>query len=399
MAKVKLTKRFVDSVQAPAEGFVLFWDSEIGGLALRIMASGLKTYVLDYRDAHRRQRRVKIGRHGIVTLYEARKLAKKILNGLASGEDPREEREAARGAATFKTLAEEYIAFRCAEKKSGAEDERIIRRELLPHWGRKLASEITRRDVMKLADEIKARGAGVMSNRTLSLIRRVFNWGIDRELVSANPAARVRPPAKETSRERVLENEEIRAFWNALDTLPGDAETRLALKLLLVTAQRPGEIASLEWEDISEEEKVWTIPGSKAKNGKPHRVPLSPLALEILSSLPRKDKGPVFPSPRDPERPITRAALAHLIYRGRKLLNMEPFTPHDCRRTSASKMAGMGISRVVISRILNHSERTVTAIYDRHSYDSEKRAALDAWGIKLRDIIEGTTTKIVPLAR
>lgn len=400
MATARLTKRFIDSLGAPAEGYTIYWDEELGGLGLRIMTSGLKTYVLDYRDAHGRQHRIKIGRHGVITLFDARKLAKKILHGIAAGHDPVAEREEARrGAATFRTIAEEYIRLRCVEKKSGAEDERIIRRELLPYWGRKLASEIKRADVMRRVEEIKVRGSGVMANRTLARARCVFNWAIDRELVSANPAARIHPPAKETSRERILENEEIRAFWNALETLPGDLETRLALKLLLVTAQRPGEIAGLEWEDIGVEEKIWTIPAAKSKNDKPHRVPLSGLALEILAALRHRDTGPVFASPRDPERPITRAALAHLIYRGRKLLNMEPFTPHDLRRTSASKMASMGVSRLVISRILNHSERGVTAIYDRHSYDNEKRTALEAWDVKLRDIIEGSETMVLSLRR
>jgi len=107
----------------------------------------------------------------------------------------------------------------------------------------------------------------------------------------------------------------------------------------------------------------------------------------------------VFPSPRDPNRPITRAALAHMVCSGRESRKIPAFTPHDLRRTAASKMAAMGVSRLVISRVLNHAERGVTAVYDRHGYDAEKKAALDAWGAKLRDIIEGTDTKVVRLVR
>jgi integrase len=334
-----------------------------------------------------------------MTPDEARREARKKLNRISSGGDPVAEREAARGAATFRLLAEEYIRFRCEEKKSGYEDTRIIRRELLPHWSRKLAGDIHRRDVMKLTDEIKRRGAGIMANRTLSLISRVFNFGIDRELVETNPATRVRPPAKEKSRERVLENDEIKAFWNGLDKLPGEPETKLALKLLLTTAQRPGEIASLEWQEIDTEESVWTIPGEKSKNGLAHRVPLSSLALEILSSLPRANEGPVFPSPSDPKRPITRAALARVIYRGRQTLKMDPYTPHDLRRTAASKMAGMGISRLTISKVLNHADRGITSVYDRHGYDAEKRDALETWASKLQDIIADRKTKVVRMVR
>jgi integrase len=398
MATAKLTKRTVDSLKAPREKFTIVWDTDTKGFGIRIMPSGLKTYVLDYRDAHGRQHRIKIARHGVMTPEEARREARKMLNRISSGHDPIEEREAARGAATFRTLAEEYISYRCADMKSGAEDARIIRRELFPHWSRKLASDVHRREVMKLGEEIKKRGAGIMANRTLSVVRRLYNWGIDRELVDVNPASRVKPPAREKSRERVLENAEIRALWNGLDKMPGDPETRLALRLLLVTAQRPGEIAALAWEDIDDAEGIWTIPADKAKNGRAHRVPLSPLALEILSSLPHRDSGPVFSSPIDPTKPITRAALARLLYRGRTVMKTDLFTPHDLRRTAASKMASMGIPRLTISKVLNHADEGITAVYDRHSYDAEKRAALLAWGGRLQEIIAGKKSKIISIA-
>jgi len=394
----KLTKRLIDSLKAPREPFALIWDDELGGFCVRIMASGIKTYLLDYRDRHGRQHRIKIARHGVLTCEEARNQAKQILAGIAKGGDPIAERETARGAVTFRTLAEDYIRFRCAEKKSGPEDARMIRRELLPHWGRRLARDVSRRDVMTLADEIKKRRAPVMANRTLSLIRRLYNFGLDRELVESNPAARVKPPALEKSRERVLDNAEIKALWHGLDKLPGFPGTRLALKLILATAQRPGEIAALRWEEI-DAEGVWTIPAERAKNGRAHRVPLSPLALKLLHSLEAGKEGPAFPSPLDPGRPITRASLAHLLNRGREILAMEHFTPHDLRRTAGSKMSEMGVSRLVLSRILNHTDKGITSVYDRHGYDEEKRAAIEAWGAKLSDIVAGRKSKVLPLVR
>lgn len=397
--RAKLTKRIVDALEIPGEEEkygITTWDTKLKGFGIRVMPSGAKTYCLDYFDKRHRQHRIKLARHGVLTCDEARERARQLLNAIASGSDPIEEREQARGAATFRVLAEEYIRYRCAEKKSGAEDARIIRRELLPLWGRKLAADIRRRDVMKLAEEIKARGAGVMANRTLSLVRRLYNFGIDREIVETNPASRVRPPAKERSRERVLATEEIKALWNGLDSLPGEAETKLALRLLLVLAQRPGEIAAMQWEEI-DTEGIWTIP--ETKSGRTHRVPLSPLAIELLDSLPRKESGPVFPSPLDSQESIKRSALARLLNRGRAILEMERFTPHDLRRTAGSKITEMGVSRFVLSRILNHADRGITSVYDRHSYDAEKRAALNAWAEKLSNIIAGRETKIIPLVK
>ena len=394
----KLTKRFVDSLRPPREKPEIIWDEELGGFAVRVMPSGLRTYILDYRIAGR-HRRMTVGRHGVYAPDEARKKARGMLNKIASGIDPFQERDEARGEPTFRMLAEEYIARRCSEKKSGREDERIIRKDLLPVWSQKLAREVTRHDVINLVDGIKNRGAGIMANRTLAVVGRLFNFAIDRDLAQANPADRVKRPAKENRRERALSAEEIRQFWRALDELSADPVTKVALRLVLVTGQRPGEIVGLEWKEI-DEENTWTIPAEKSKNGLPHRVPLSNLALEVLSAIPRDDDGGfVFRSPVKLDRPIARHALARALYRARDALGIEAFTPHDLRRTAASMMASAGISRVVLAKLLNHVERGVTAIYDRHSYDNEKRAALEAWAGKLRDIIAGKRSKIVPIAR
>lgn len=385
--RVELTARLIDSLDSKGQEFVIYWDTKQRGLGLRVMKSGVKTYILDYRIAGR-HRRIGIGKYGVKNVYEVRKKARRMFGQIEDRKDPAEEQERARGALTFRGLAEQYIELRCPEKKSGREDERMIRRELVPRWGHKLANQISRGDVIALADEIKKRGAGVMANRTLSLVRRLYNWGIDAELVQTNPAAHIKARTKEKSRDRVLSADEIKALWERLEQIPGELGTRLALKLILVTAQRPGEVVRLAWEEI-DSENVWTIPAEKSKNGRAHRVPLSPLALELLGSLDRRETGPVFPSPLDRSRPITRAALARMLHRGRGILKLAPFTPHDLRRTSASKMAEQGISRLTISKVLNHADRGVTAVYDRHGYDEEKRAALEAWGMKLRDIIEG----------
>ena len=394
----RLTKRFVESLNPPREKSVIVWDDEIRGFGVRVMPSGIKTFVLDYYVGNRRHR-ITVGRFGDRPIDEIRDDAERMRGQIASGIDPLARRDQRRGEPTFKMLADEYIARRCREKKSGHEDERIIRKDLLPAWSRKLAREITRREVMILVDEVKDRGAPIMANRTLSVVGRLFNFGIDRDLVQSNPAIRVRPVAKETRRERVLSAEEIRRLWRALDELAADPVTKTALRLVLVTAQRPGEIVGLEWREI-DEENVWTIPAAKSKNGLPHRVPLSDLALKVLNALPRDDEGGfVFLSPVKLDRPLARAALSHALNRNREMIKMDHFSPHDLRRTAASMMASAGVSRVVISKVLNHVEPGVTSIYDRHSYDGEKRLALEAWAAKLRDIITGRKSDVVRMVR
>jgi integrase len=210
----------------------------------------------------------------------------------------------------------------------------------------------------------------------------------------------VRAPAQEGRRDRVLSAEEIAAFWHALDIAKMAEGTKLVLKLQLVTAQRKGEIVSAAWEEIDLAEGWWTIPAEKAKNRIPHRVPLSPLALDLLQATQALsgDSPWLFPSPRG-NKPITPEAVDHALRRpGLEALGFT-FVPHDLRRTAASHMTSMGIPRLVVSKILNHVERGVTAVYDRHSYDQEKRQALETWAHKLKNILEGAGGKVIPMVR
>jgi integrase len=188
----------------------------------------------------------------------------------------------------------------------------------------------------------------------------------------------------------VLTEEELREFWTRLNDARMDEGTRLALKLQLATAQRSGEVISSAWDEFDLVNGWWTIPAEKSKNKLPHRVPLSPPALEVLEQARKVCGGSFypFPSPRG-DKPMAQIALGHALRKNLAVLGVGDFTPHDLRRTAASHMTGMGISRLVVSKILNHVERGVTAVYDRHSYDAEKRQALEAWGRKLQAIITG----------
>jgi len=158
---------------------------------------------------------------------------------------------------------------------------------------------------------------------------------------------------------------------------------------MLVTAQRRGEVLSTRWQDV--DGSWWTIPAELAKNGLAHRVPLSRQALTILERLRKRANGPwVFPSPTT-DRPIENPQKA--AERLRERSKVADLRLHDLRRTAASLMTGMGISRLTVKKILNHAERDVTAVYDRHSYDPEKRTALEAWGRRLEAIVSGKRAK------
>src|SRR5439155_26507441 len=171
------------------------------------------------------------------------------------------------------------------------------------------------------------------------------------------------------------------------------------VKLLLLTAQRIGEVRTIAWADLDLDAAWWTIPAEHAKNKLAHRVPLSDSALAILRQLRELNAASpyVFPTTR-----ASASGYLERVYKAidriRRASGVKDFTPHDLRRTSASWMTSMGISRLAVSKVLNHAERGITAVYDRHSYDPEKRQALDAWARRLEAIVTGEKpAKVVPL--
>jgi len=258
-----------------------------------------------------------------------------------------------------------------------------------------LEDDAQRSDVELVTVDQVAERAPVMANRVFEVTRRLYTWAIGKDLVEGNPCVGLSKPSIEAQRDRVLTEDEIRAFWSACDGEPGIIGE--AFRLMLVTAQRRGEVLSMRWQDI--DDTWWTIPAEFAKNGLSHRVPLSSQALAIIERLRPRTSGKtwVFPSPST-KKPIENPQKA--AERLRERSKVSDLRLHDLRRTAASLMTGMGISRLTVKKLLNHAERDVTAVYDRHSYDPEKRTALDGWGRRLDAILVGKkSADVVPLVR
>ena len=368
----KLTDQAVRSLRADS-GQVDYWDVSPKNFGVRISPSGRKTFVVRYRAAGR-YRRMSLGGYPTVSLADARRRAKQVLGEAASNEDPAQVRQDARRSPSFEALAALYLEkYARRRKRSWRQDRRMINNELLPRWRTVRANEIRRGDVRNLVEAIAERPAPISANRVRALISKIFNFGISREMVEFNPCAQLEPPGRERRRDRVLTDTEIRAFWTVLDL--ESCEIAAAFRLRLVTAQRGVEVNNMRWTDIDLDGRWWTVPGSDAKNGLPHRVPLNDLAMAILTALRDGVASDVPASPyvlagaRSPRR---RAAAIRRI-------ELDDFRGHDLRRTAASRMASAGVPRLVIGKVLNHVERGVTAVYDRHTYDAEKSKALQTW--------------------
>lgn len=336
------------------------------------------------------QRRFKIGTCGKLSLADATREAKRILSEVEQGKDPAAERHASRSADTIAGLVDLYIEKHAKKhKKSWRDDERMLKLDVVPAWGPRKAKSIRRRDVIDLLEKIVERGAPISANRTFEVIRRMFGFAIEEEIIDAHPCVRVKPPGVEKERDRVLTEDEIRRVWAAFEK--EGVQDAAILKLRLLTLQRGIEVRSMRWADIDpaiEDGAAaawWTVPADTAKNGLAHRVPVTAEALALLRAIRRShsDKTWVFPGKQHKR---TGSKIWGPGARVRTASGVD-FVPHDLRRTGASFMASMGISRATISKVLNHVETGVTKVYDRYSYDSEKRRALEAWAARLDAIL------------
>ena len=256
--------------------------------------------------------------------------------------------------------------------------------DVLPYWKNKFAANINRRDVVTLLERIYERGAPAASNHVLSLIKRIYNFGIERALVDQSPATGIKPLAVNKSRERVLSDNEIKSFWYGIDQSVMDSKIKIGLKLILVTAQRPGEVLHMQRSEIYD--GWWILPGHKVKNAKTHRVYLSSIAKILINSC--ESSTDYILESRLKKRPMDSSAMANALRkRGLKHIGIDPFVPHDLRRTAATGLARLGYPTEVIAKVLNHSVRGVTAVYNRHQYDEQVKEAMQAWADKLTDEI------------
>ena len=400
-------------------------DGKVTGLYFVVQPSGARSWAVRYR-ADGKPAKHTLGPYPVIGLAEARRRAREELGKIAGGEDPastkRTAREAARAAAAAESdrvsaVAAEFVK-RAVTKRTGnkrisnswaAERERLLRVEVLPKIGSKRIGDITKADILGLLEGMVDRGSAVNANRLLAVLRRMFNWCISRGLVDKNPCDKLTPPAPETSRDRVLSDDEIRLVWNAFSQV--DYPFGPMAQLLLLTGARLNEIASGRWSEIDLEAKTWTVAKERSKNGVAHELPLSDAAIRILRSLPRiGDRKDAFVFSTTGRTPISgfsnaKEAIDRAIVeaRGGDVEAIPNWVFHDLRRSAASGMAGIGIAPHVVEAALGHKSGTirgVAAVYNRYSYNVEKREALAAWARKLDAIITGAAaSNVVELAK
>ena len=232
-----------------------------------------------------RRRRYESGTYPVLSRAHARDDAKTVVRAVARGEDPAAEKHAEHESPTFGYLASEYMEHHAkVKKKSWRKDQRALDRELLPRFKHRRADDIPRREIIAMLRDIRDGGAPIGANRVLEIVRRIYSWGVGQEIISHNPCSGIEKPSEEVRRENRLTNDEIRKVWASLDAIP--PKRAACLKLILLTAQRRGEVHHMRWQDIAGD--WWTIPPEFSKNGMSHRVPLSAQVLEVLGGVERR---------------------------------------------------------------------------------------------------------------
>ncbi len=394
--------------KAPKGKRIERFDAGAPGLCLRITDRGVKSWSVYYRLNGKHQR-MTIGTWPGIGVARARDLARQIKDQAKDGTDPKVVREAGVRAAqeeaqnTFGALAEKYINRECKGENSdgspklkrGREIERIIRRELLPHWQDTLVTDLRKRDAIVLTDALVDADKPMAAHKLHEIIKRIFEWAHGRDEIDANPMSGKWAPVNKTPRDRVLSDKEITAIWQAAEKM--GYPTGPFYRLLTLTGQRLTEVADARWSEIDLEASVWMISASRIKSKRDHIVPLSQTAASILSALPRFAAGNYVFSTTGGRQPISGQSRRKA--RLDELSGVTNWRNHDLRRTVRTGLAALGVPEIVSEHILSHGPRDpLVRTYNVHAYQDEKREALEKWAGHIRDLVEPPPKNVVQLA-
>jgi integrase len=398
---MNLTAKTVAALKLPAGKIdTVAFDDRVPGFGIRLREGGSRTWIFQYALGAK-QRRVTIGQVSAIPAEKARQVASDLHAKVRLGGDPQAEKakNALAASLSFKAVADQYLIRQKTElrPRSYVETERHLLKNAKRLHGLPVSS-VDRRAVASLLTGLAASSGAVTANRARAQLSAMFVWALKEGLVDNNPVAHTNKLA-ERSRNRVLTDAEIRTLWNALE----DDHYGNILRLLLLTGSRANEIAGLRWQEIDFDKDLITLPAERVKNARVHLVPLAPAVVDILRAQPRTDDGLVFGYRGKPF-----ASWTH----GKNLLDacileavdapLPDWTPHDLRRTCATRMAELGVQPHIVEAVLNHvsgHKHGVAGIYNHAVYAAEKAQALAMWADHIAAITTGTKRRVVAFGR
>ena len=382
MIAEKLSKTVVERIKA-ADQDVVVWDNTLPGFGVRVKPSGVRSYIIQYRNRNTStSRRLTIGQHGpLLTLDQAKKQARAMLADAMRGEDPVEIRKTARRAPSIADLAVDYLERHAVPKKrpkSVRDDRAMLHNIILPKLGAKKVDAIGRRDVEAIQVGMKDRP--YQANRVLSLLSKMFNLAIEWKWRPDNPAKGIER-YQEQKRERWLSDEELRHLCAVLDEHPNTRAAN-AVRLQLLTGARLGEVLTSRKEDFDLHRGIWTKPSHQTKQKRTEHLPLSAQALILVTLIiETSDAGSPFLFPGNkPGQPLHEIKkFWSVVLREAGIVN---YRRHDNRHTYASHLVSSGLSLEIVGRLLGHTTATTTKRY-AHLADDPLRAATDQFGSKI----------------
>ena len=447
MAVGKITKQTVEALEPPPEGTRLhLWDDVVKGFGVMVTDKGVRSYILQYRIGGRGSptRRVTIGKHGSPwTAQKAEARAKELLEQVRRKVDPFDaeraavEADKARKAEAqassiiterlgFSTFADRFVDkyAKVNQPRSWKETEGIINRDLKPKFLERPLTQITDADIVELIDDVGERGASP-ALKAYKTLRMIFGYACDKERrhmpPSKSPMLGIKPPSKAGKRDRTLTDDELRLVWMAAGEMGWPFGP--IVRLLILTGQRRDEVGGLVWSEVDKGKRHWLLPGERSKNGLANLVPLAPTPFAIIADLPviKSDAGLVFTTTGETavsgfSKVKARLDASMLVLMQREAieagaskddaakLKVAPWTLHDLRRTLATGCQRLGFATEVTEAVINHVSGTragIVGVYQTYRYEAEKRAALEAWGRHVDQVVTGKTaaSNVVTLER
>lgn len=388
MARQRITDRTLLKDHRVNDDRLEIWDDLLAGFGVRITSRGVKSFFV-FTRLYGKPVRVTLGNYPALSLTDARETARRALLSAQKGEDPRRKRSVSVGSVEY--LIEEFKKRHLSRLKASSAkvaayylDSRFLAR----FRNRKFA-EISRGEIRAFIDDIADEGRGTTANRTLSAVRRMYSWAVERGELEVSPCHGIRPPAKEIQRSRFLTMDEVELVWRASEVL--SPAYRAFIRMLLLTGQRRESVAQMRRRDIAN--GIWTIPRENMKGDRTHSVPLSTLAKAALANVPIIDDCDlVFTTDgrtavqgfSKMKAQLDKQLDVLIKARDGEAATMAHWRIHDLRRTAGTHIARLGHPRLLVSKILGHAEGGVTQIYELYSYDDEKRLALEAWSDAIR---------------
>jgi len=465
MARKRLTDAFIRSLKPAPKGKRDLWMDEVSPrMGVRVTDKGQASFGrIDRYPGSRNPTFRELGVFGkvpmrpsdapVMELAKAREKNGAWARLLAEGIDPREHEEQKRTAArrvadtTFGAVVEVYLQRHVRGQRKAAQVEREIRGDLIPAWGRKPVTAITRADVIELVESIADRTRAKVGNdaatsyhahNVFGHARTFFNWAIMRGTygLETSPCDRVNVAqlvGQKKPRQRTLDDDELRAYWRAasrlgypfgpmfkLIALLGGRRAEIAEvqrsefppKLFQLMRKEAEEGEAVDWPEVAAATKLWTVPPERFKSDASHLVPLSDWACEVLAELPRL-KGSYLFSTTHGAKPVsgfskakdrldrrmerTLKAMARMRGEDPRAVRLTPFVNHDLRRTVRTQLSKLRIPDTIAEMVIGHGRKGIQRVYDQHSYEPEMREALDAWAKRLREIVTPAPANVIQL--